>query len=152
MKLANLVAAQECGALKVGENCSHNNIIVGGVSVTEAQCKGIVKTLGWIDWDKQAWEIIDKTNKFIRGIKNHIDNEAILSSTEVTFQNRRRQNTEKYFDRIKMVGPLFDITILYGMHGTGGTYSVYDGSNGFSQPVFNCRTAKQLGEYINSLA
>lgn len=151
MKLNNLIQAQDCGALKVEVNNATGQVIVGGVPVSKEQCRGFVTALGWQSWDKADWEIIDKTNKFIRGIKNHIDNEAVLNTAEVTFQNRRRQNTEKYFDRIKMVSHLFDITILYGMPGTGGTYAVYDASNRFSQPVFTCRTAKQLGEYINSL-
>lgn len=152
MKLSELIKAQSCGALNIGEGSNEHGIVVGGAGITLEQCRQMAGILGWLDYDKKPWEVIDKTAKFIRGIKNHITSEQVLGGTEVTFQNRRKQNTESYFDRIKMVNHKFDITILYGAHGAGGTYAVFSGTNGFNQPVFNCRTSKQLGEYINTLA
>lgn len=149
MKLGELYEVQSAGALKIGSDCSNGNIVVGGSKLTADQCKQLVKALGWLNWDKPDWEVIDKTDKFIRGIKPYVTDEDILANTEVTFQNRRISDTLKYFDRIKMVGSDFDITILYRMPGTGGTYAVYDDSDNFRKPQFTCRSAKQLGEYIN---
>lgn len=150
MDLRTLVQAQECGALKT-EVLNNGLVKIGGVAVTPEQCMAMASTLGWVSYDKKPWEVIDKTNRFIRSIRNYVDNEGVINGTTVTFMNRRLTNTMKYFDRIKMVNPEFDITILYGMPGTGGAYAVYDDSDGFRQPVFNCRSVKQLAEYLNDL-
>lgn len=151
MQLTNLMELQAAGALKIDENCNASRIIVGGVQITPEQCRNICLMLGWTSWDKRDWEIIDKTNKFIKSLRANIDNEDAVAGVEVTFQNHRRTDTEKYYDRIKMVGPYYDITILYGMPGTGGAYAIYDASNHWKFPVYTCRTAKQVAEYINDL-
>lgn len=106
--------------------------------------------LGWERYDAKPWEIIEKTNKFIRGIKSVLVDEAIVD-TDVTFRNFRRTNTERYYDRIKMISPDYDITIMYGMPGLGGAYAIFDSSDGFRQPQYSCRSLKQVAEYINSM-
>ena len=151
MKLNKLMEIQASGAIKVSVNDKTGVVSLGPYAVTNEQCQLIAKDLGWLSYDKKSWEVIDKTNKFIRSLRSNLTNETVINTAEVTFQNRRMTDTMKYFDRIKMVSPYFDITILYGMPGVGGTYAVYDGSNGFRQPVFNCRTMKDLAEYIDEL-
>lgn len=153
MKLIKLINMQECGALNCQCNEVTGQITIGGMVVTSEQCEQYAKNVGWLKWDKKTWEVIEKTNRFIRSIKSYIDDEQILNHTEITFQNSRRMNTEKYTDRIKLVNPNFDITIIYGAaeYGRGGQYEVYTASNNYNYPVHTCRTAKQLATYINSL-
>ena len=152
MKLESLIQAHVCGALNVGDVAYDRSTgVVGNMQVSRAQCNDFVTALGWKTFDKDAFEIVDKTNKFIRSIAKHLDNDGVIYNTEVTFENHRRMNTEKYFDRIKMINPRFDITILYGMPGVGGTYAVYSAENNFIKPVFNCKTVKQLCEFLNEL-
>ena len=152
MKLENLIQAHVCGALNVKDVAfDRSSGVVGGMQMSRAQCNEFVTALGWKTFDKDAFEIVDKTNKFIRSIAKYLTNDTVIYGTEVGFENHRRMNTEKYFDRIKMVNPRFDITILYGMHGVGGAYAVYSAENNFIKPVFNCKTAKQLCEYLNEM-
>ena len=151
MLLTDLMKLQAAGALKVDSNCTNSNIVIGGVRVSQEQCRNICRMLGWTSWDKQDWEVIDKTNKFIKSLRTYITKEDAVTGVDVTFQNHRRTDTEKYYDRIKMVGPYYDITILYGMPGIGGAYAIYDESNNWRFPVFACRTAKQVAEYIDDL-
>ena len=151
MKLKQLMDIQKSGALKVSSECTINNIVIGGVRVTLEQCRSMAQSLGWVEFDMPPWEIISKTNKFVNGLRANLKNEEIIENTEVVFQNRRRMETDKYFDRIKLVSPYFDLTVLYGMPGLKGLYSVYDGSNGNRNPAYGFRSLKQLALYMNGL-
>lgn len=64
--------------------------------------------------------------------------------------NRRISNSMKYFDRIKIEGNGWDLTILYGMPGSGGTYALYDGTDNNRKPAATARSLKQLIEIINT--
>lgn len=150
MKLSKLIEFQSSGAMKTQYDKVTGVIKLGGTPVSEEQCKNIVTMLGWERYDAKPWEIIEKTNKFIRGIKSVLVDEAIVD-TDVTFRNFRRTNTERYYDRIKMISPDYDITIMYGMPGLGGAYAIFDSSDGFRQPQYSCRSIKQVAEYINSM-
>lgn len=152
MNLGQLLELHECGALNVDDTSNINLAVIGGMALTNEQCQIFAANLGWLKYDKPAYEIIDKTNKFIRGLKKNIKDIEVIANTQVTFQNSRRQNTEKYIDRIKLICPgKFDLTVLYGMPGVGGVYGIYSAENNFLHPVLGCRNLKQVGEYISSL-
>ena len=152
MNLGQLLELHECGAINVDNKSNENIAVVGGMELSNEQCKAVAANIGWLNYDKPAYVIIDKTNKFMRGLRHNIAKIDRIEKAQVTFQNMRRQNTEKYIDRIKIVcdGKL-DLTILYGMPGVGGAYGIYSSINNFSQPVFGCRNLKQVGEYIDSI-
>lgn len=149
MYLAELVKIQQSGSLVIGEVTSET-AVVGGNLLTHEQCGIIAERLGWTTWDKKSWEIIDKTNKFIKGLAKHLTNMDIINGTTITFLNRRISNSMKYFDRIKIEGNGWDLTILYGMPGSGGTYALYDGTDNNRKPAATARSLKQLIEIINT--
>lgn len=152
MKLSMLVQLQEAGILKVAGGDNNTFAIVGGRTLSRAQCNELAEKLGWLDHDLTSMAVIQKTHTFINGIKQFITKDMILENTELTFQNRRKNNTESYFDRIKLVcAGKFDITILSGMGGVGGRYGIYSDSNNFVTPVKACRTLKEVGVWVNEL-
>lgn len=147
-----LLELHECGALNVHPDSNREVAMVGGMQLNSQQCAMLASNLGWLRYEKYPHEIIDKTNKFIKGLKNNIRDDDVFDNTEVTFQNSRRQNTEKYTDRIKLIYPgKFDLTVLYGMPGIGAPYGIYSDVDKFSRVVKTCRTLKQVGEYINEI-
>ncbi len=153
MNLGMLLELHECGALNVDANSNKDVAIVGGMTLNAEQCNAMAINLGWTRFDRYPHEIIDKTNKFIRGLKHNIKQDDVFDNTEISFQNTRRHNTEKTSDRIKMIYPgKFDITILYGVPGMGGPYGIYSDVNNFNVPVKICRSLKQVGEYITEIA
>ena len=149
MELIQLLAVQSSGALKSKYDPATGTVKVGGIELNKEQCQSLVSNLGWLEYSKQPHEIIEKTEKFAKALNSYLDNEEIINGTTITFQNKRRMGTEKYFDRIKITGDGLDLTILYNMPGTGGAYAVYDGTDGNRQPVYTCRSMKQLCEYLN---
>lgn len=153
MTLGKLVQMQNVGALDIVRDNYTGAVSIAGKALTERDCKFIADAIGWMAADKEDWELIDKTNRFIRGIKRHIENEDVLKHTIIEFRNSRKQDTEKFVDRIKMVhsNGKYDLTVIYGLPGSGGRYSVYSAVNGFTRPVYACGSAKLLGIYINNL-
>lgn len=152
MRLIDLVKLNEAKTLKVKRDDVSGVISVGGVVVSPEESIRLLEGLGWLEYDLDPLEILNKTDKFASSIKRYIKDENILSKTEVTFQNRRITNTMQYFDRIKLICPgKFDLTILYGMPGTGCKYAVYSSKNYFRIPVQRCKSLKEVCEYINSI-
>lgn len=153
MKLGMLVVLQESGAFKVNKEASTSeNIVVGSVTLNNEQCKAFLSKLGWKEYSKTPVEIVEKTSKFVNGLRGGIKNETILENTEITFQNIRKTNSTSCFDRIKLIcNGKFDITVMSGMEGIGGRYGVYSSTNNFVKPVFGCSSLKQLSEWINGL-
>lgn len=151
MVVSKLIEAYKKGAFKmVGEACKcHETGMSSPMPLQD--CDGFIRMIGWLEWAQPRSEIMDKTSKMVKSIASNVTSSEFLNNTEVTFQNRRLQETIKYFDRICMVNPKFNIVILRGMPGTGGAYAVYDANSYTHQPIFNCRSLKQLGEYLNEL-
>lgn len=150
MELRQLIEIQKSGALKVVTQ-PNGGFTVGGIPVTDQQAAMMANNLGWIRYAKHPAEIIDKTNKFVRSIVKNSTNEFYINGTHVSFENQRISGTMKYFDRIKLVNPMFDYTILYGMPGTGGTYAIYDATSNNHLPVYSCRSLKQVAEFFSDL-
>lgn len=156
MNLRKLMEIQNAGAIKIVENkytTTENDYTLGGVRLNENQARQIAMNLGWEHFEMSPFKILDKTNKFISSLSKYIDNEIIINNTDISFQNRRKMGTMSYFDRIKIVCyGKFDLTVLYGMPGLGGTYGVFSSTNNFQKTVFSCRSLKELGKWINELA
>lgn len=150
MELVTLLEIQKTGALNVHKVEGTSKVTVGGMELPEEKQKEIVKSLGWLEWAKKPYDIIEKTDKFAKVFNKYLTSEIILDGTTITFQNKRIQDTQKYFDRIKLINSDFDLTILYGMPGTGGSYAVYDLESSFREPAFNCRSLKNLCEFLNT--
>lgn len=152
MKLDLLIQLQSSGALKVKDGYTDDHATVGKLELNKEQCDFLAAKLGWVEMDLPSIQIIDKTNKFINTIKKYVDNQVILENTEVVFQNRRKLDTIKTFDRIKFIcPPKFDITLLYGMPGTRSKYTIYSSVNMFNIPVKGCRSLKEVAIWINQL-
>ena len=149
MTLGNLIEMYENGALNIKYGEESKTATIGGMAITEQQARIICQQLGWTSYILDPFEIINKTGKFCRGLKNHIDNEKILVHTQVEFQNKPTRIYGKTCDRIHMENPVagFSISVIYNMPDTPAKYTVYKTSN--SLPLAKCRTLKQVGEYLN---
>ena len=148
MNFTQLVEYQTSGALKVSYDATTGIIKLGGTPVTREICSNIVTGLGWERYDAKPWEIIDKTDKFIKSMSKYLCEQAMVG-LDVTFRNFRRSNTESYYDRIKLISPYMNFTVLYHMPGLGGTYAIFTPKDNFQRPDYACRSVKQLCEYIN---
>ena len=152
MNLATLMQMQKAGALKINDDASINYIVMGGVPVTEEQCKAIAKNLGWTGrTSNKGFEMIEKTDKYIRNFRRLLTNEHVINGTEIMFESIRKTDTEKVADRIKLINPYFDVTIFHGMPGYGGSYSVFIPAKSTTQVDFACSSMKALCEYLDEL-
>lgn len=151
MLLKDLKAMYECGALNITYDEGDTTATLGGMKISVEQANAICKKLGWTDWLWSSFKIIDKTAKFVKGIRNSITNESVLNDTDVTFHNRDSSRYfGKKFDRIFLNNEKKGTSycIVYNMPGSKATYEVYDHNK--TQLVAECSTLKQVGEFINN--
>lgn len=151
MDFKQLVEIQKSGALKVNVDSVSGTISMGGMQVTPQQLQILAQRLGWTRWDENTVNIIEKTDKFIRNMVKNLKHDEVILGTQLTFENHRASNSLKYYERIKLVNPEFDYTVLCGMPGTGGAYAIYDATNLTHLPVYTCRSIKQVAEFFNDL-
>lgn len=150
MQFNQLIEVQKSGALK---SVVHDDgtVTLGGVLLNQQQLAVFARKLGWLKWEMNTTEIIEKTNRFIRNTAKNITDDRIIMGTEVTFENSRLSGTMRYFDRIRLVNPMFNYTVLYNMPSTGGVYAIYDADQHTHLPVYSCRSLKQVAEFFNEL-
>lgn len=148
MTLRQLLEMQSSGALNIKYEPCSNIANLGGVQITLDQARMICSQLGWVEYVISPFEIIDKTNKFIRGLKNHLDREGFLETTLVEFQNKKANTYGKTFDRIVLQSKGFSLSILYNMEHSGGKYVIYE--TGRALPVSKCRNLKAVAQFINT--
>lgn len=150
MTLGSLIEMYESGAFNIHYSEESPTATLAGMAITKEQAALICERIGWSKYQLSPFQIIDKTAKFCRGIKNHIDNEKILTNTYVDFQNRPTRIYGKTCDRIHLENAVagFSISVIYNMPDTPAKYTVYKSSN--SLPLAKCRTLKQVGEYLNT--
>lgn len=147
MQLKELIKLQENGAFKDKGFC------IGEKVFTTEESINFVRNLGWSHHDVEFFKAVEKTSKFISGIKKYVANPVILNDTEVLFENRRRLDTEKYVDRIVLnCKDQFSYTIISGLPGVGGRYGAYSIKNSFSIPIKSFSCLKDLGEWLNKQA
>lgn len=137
---------------------------VGGTQqINVEQGINLCSNIGWTELNCHPFRIIDKTRKFVKGIKNHIPSESMQATTFIEFQNRKGPSPgwEQYgktTDRI-LIGNNrhdrgFSIVVVYGL-GSGGwsnysaKYEIFDGRS--HNKIKNCGSLKQVAEYIMSL-
>ena len=148
MILKELINLHKIGVMKVTKD-DNGQVLVGGTSITSDECRIILSKIGWVRYNTSPFEILNKTDKFISSISKYLKDEYIINNTVVALENTRKTGTMSYFDRIKMIcNNRFDITLLRGMGGVGGTYGIYSSTNNFTKPVYSCRSLKQVAEWI----
>lgn len=150
MVLGQLVMMYNQGALNIKHEKGEKTAVMGGVKITEEQAKIIVNQLGWTEYYLHPFEIIDKTAKFIRGIKGVLTDDAMLNNTVIEFQNHRSKTYGKTFDRIHIINNgVFSVSVIYGMEGNSSPYVIYDSFT--SVPLQRCRNLKKVAEYLVTL-
>lgn len=152
MNLGKLMEMQKVGALKVHENSNEYQAIIGGQPMSAEQCAVIARHLGWEGRTAdKPYKMIEKVDRFVRNMRLYIDNPYVISQTNLMFESMRKTDSLKISDRIKFVSPDYDLTIIHGTPGLGGSYAVFDVDVSHTKPVFACRTLKALGEYLNQV-
>lgn len=151
MKLNDLIMLQEEGLLQTEEK--GNKYLLGNETLTKEELHSFVEKLGWKKQYLSDVQLLEKTNKFVRGIKNHIKDEDVLERTDITFENLPLSGYDKTMDRIiiKMKNVL-DLIVLYGApknYASTSRYEVYSSKNDFSTPVYKLTTLKKLGMLLN---
>lgn len=137
------------GALNIKYELESNRAAIGEMPINLMQAHSIAQNLGWEEYILTPYEIIEKTNKFIRGIKNHINREGFWETAEVLFQNKRANTYGKTFDRIVIHFPKeFTLSILYNMEHSGGKYVIYETSRPIA--LAKCRNLKAVAGFINT--
>lgn len=150
MKFSKLIEMQSAGAFKVSDASTNDKAYIGGAELNDAQCKYVANQIGWTGRAAYpGYKMIAFTDKFIRNMKSHISNPMIVNSADITFESIRIMETERVMERIKIVGPDYDLTIIHGMPGLGGSWAVFDTKVSISQPVFSSGTMKSLAEFLN---
>jgi hypothetical protein len=151
MTLGQLVEMHNSGALNIKFEKEDTVANLAGIQITQEQALVMVRNLGWEDIYLSPFEIIDKTNKFARGIKTGISADGSLKDTIVTFRNTRSNVYGKTFDRIHLLNPrYFEVSVIYGMPGNSSPYVIYDSKT--SIPLQRCRNLKKVTEYLNNMA
>ena len=151
MNLNKLSEIQSAGATKVSENSNVYQAIVGGVPMDDATCRKFAAMLGWTGRSSnKGFEMIQKTDKYVRNFRRLLSDDAI-NGTDIMFESMRKTDTEKVSDRIKLVNSRFDLTIIHGTPGLGGSYALFVPARSTTHPEFACSSLKALCEYINEI-
>lgn len=155
MNLKTIFTLYTNGALNIEYNKGDNFAVMGGVRINEEQARQLCEKLGWESYVLTPFEIIDKTKKFIKSIHNHITDEDILLSTVVSFKNAPTKywySSRGTCDRIRFQSDKlgFNISVVYNQPDTA-KYVIYRTRNSYPFPNGKLRTAKQVGEWINSV-
>ena len=87
------------GALNIKYEKGKSIASIGDMQITLEQATQLTSQLGWVEYVLSPFEIIDKTNKFIRGLKNNLTREDMWEA-QVQFQNKHSTEYGKTFDRI----------------------------------------------------
>lgn len=149
MILGQLYEMYQAGALNIKYEEGSSIAILGNMQITLEQAHNICAGLGWESYVLSPFEIIDKTAKFVRGVKSNLTNEYIVANTVVTFKNVRSSVYGKTHDRIHLAcGSSFELSIIYNMPGNSSKYVIYDSFT--STPVAKGRNLKQVAEYLNT--
>lgn len=147
MLLSNLSKMYEAGALTIKYDEGDQIASLGGVKVTMEQAAIFIKNIGWVENVLTPFEIIGKTQRFIRSLRQHLIRNDIWNGTNVTFQNMASATYGRTFDRIVLDNRQWSLTIIYNMEHSGGKYVIY--VTGQAIPIQKCRNLKAVAEYLN---
>ena len=151
VSLKFLLEAYNNNALKIDYEAGASRAIIGGVAdIDLIQADVFVRDkLGWTEYRLSPFEIIDKTQKFVRAIKTHIKDEYILNNTSISFKNKPDSEYGRTFDRIELLCPrYFHFSIIYNMKSAGASYVLYETGNAIPKKKF--RNLKQVMQYLDS--
>lgn len=152
MKLDILVKMQKAGALKVGADPEVNGCIIGGMSVSMAQCAQIAYNLGWVGRKYEPpYELIKRTESIVRNLKPVFENTYAFHNISLEFENIRISDSLSSFDRIVIHGPNETLTLIKGNPSLGCQFNLFNRRISDSQPVFKGKSYKAVREYIASL-
>ena len=147
MELQKLLTLHVQGALNIKSD-NPNIAVLGDTQINAEQAVAVVGNIGWTEYYLHPFEIINKTNKFIKGIKNHITRENFWETGHISFQNKRAAAYGKTFDRIVIQADGLALTIIYNMESAGAKYAVYE--TGKPLIIGKCRNLKAVAEFINA--
>lgn len=120
---------------------------IGGRNITIQEAETLCRKFGWESWKMSPYDIIDKTRKFVRGIKNHITKDSALDAF-VDFKNNYTSVHNKFCDRIHFSNSSgLEKSVIYNMPGNRWKYTVFEKN---SNPSCGFTTLKRLAEYINN--
>ena len=90
MNLALLMELQKQGEIKVDPSSTVAQAIVGENGLTDEQCKVVAQHLGWTTYGEyKAYEVINKTDKFISSLRRHLKPTELYANTHIEFRSRR---------------------------------------------------------------
>lgn len=147
MEISRLIELQCSGALNIKYNKGSNTAELAGITIDEMQAHSIVNSLGWVEYKVSPFEIIDKTNKFIKGLKNNLKRQDVIETGSIQFQNIQANSYGKTFDRILIRSNFVNLTVIYNMESSGTKYAVYQLGNPLL--IGKCKNVKALAEFIN---
>ena len=148
MEVAKLIELQSNGALNIKYEKGKRQAELAGILIDEAQAHNIAVNLGWTEYKLSPFEIIDKTNKFIKGLKNNLVRQDILETGYLEFQNIKAVSYGKTFDRIVLRSRYTNVTIIYNMESSGTKYAIYKLGNPLL--IGKCKNVKAVAEFINT--
>lgn len=149
MTLGKLLELYNSGALNVKYDKDEQVPtvgVIGGVRINATQASALCTQMGWLEYVLNPFEVLEKTSKFIKSLKQHLKNDVYWQG-QVTFQNIRSNTYGKTFDRIQIQTRYGGVSILYNMEHSGGKYVIYN--VGGAIPLAKCRNLKQVSEYFN---
>lgn len=148
--LGRLRELYENDLLKIEYDKKDNkNAILAGRQLSYEQANNLCKQLGWLEYRLSAFEIIEKTNKFMKSLNSNTKGKEVWHD-DITFEFKNLPAVEynKTIDRIVIHMHWNSYVIIYGDKRAGATYTVY--LNQLSVPFAKCRSIKQVVEAITN--
>ena len=151
MNFMKLMELQKAGTFKITGEPSIVSAIVGGMKLSDDQCITIARKVGWTGRTSYCgWKMIDATNRIVRNLAANFTNEDFIRNTDISFESVRYTDSTKVAERIKLVGPNWDLTIIHGGIGLGGAYALFIPSISLSHPQYACSSFKGICANIES--
>ena len=146
--VGKLIQMYNAGIFNIEISEDGKSATLGGRPITLAEAEVLCQQFGWESWKMSPYVIIDKTRKFIKGIKNHIINESALN-TYVDFKNNYTSVHGKFCDRIHFSNPIKGVekSVIYNMPNNRWKYTVFEKN---SIPSCGFTTLKKMAEYVNT--
>jgi len=149
VEVRKIVDLRAKGNLVVVQN-NDGSISLNGVSLTEDESESIIKSLGWVAWEEDKFDILKKTLVWADGFNKYIGNK-IVNDVQVEFTNKRATGTQTYFEKIKIFkNSECAYSIIKGMPGLKGKYNIYDCSNTSSIPAVTLKSLGSVLDWVNS--
>ena len=146
MTYGKLIELQKSGILNI-KTLEDDTFEFGGKVITRSELDTVVRNLGWVEHKLKSEEIIKKTNKFINGLKKHLNKD--FDNIDFEFHNIASQTYDKTFDRIVVtISAMRKITIIYGMPGNPAAYTIYE--HGKAVCIGKCRNLSEVAKFINN--